>query len=265
MSFNEAVVRAIDIINLVAASSRPLTLSEICKRTGVPKTTAFGIVNTLVHKNVLEIADDQVKTFRLGLGILETTLAALSETDLLKAARPTLEELNGLIGETILFAVEDSGQMVFLDMLQGEAYLRAMVKLGTRVEMHCSAIGKAVLAARPEQELLQFLNSSPLVAKTAHTITNRAELMKDLRATRLRKYSLDAEENVEDVRCVGAPIYSRSRKVIAGVSITTHASRVDFDKLEYYGALIHNAALKISRRMGFSETDLYWDELASTG
>ena len=265
MSFNEAVVRAVDIINLVAASNRPLTLSEICKRTGVPKTTAFGIVNTLVHKNVLEIADDQVKSFRLGLGILETTLAALSETDLLKAARPTLEELNGLIGETILFAVEDSGQMVFLDMLQGEAYLRAMVKLGTRVEMHCSAIGKAVLAARPEQELLQFLNSSPLVAKTAHTITNRAELMKDLRATRLRKYSLDAEENVEDVRCVGAPIYSRSRKVIAGVSISTHASRVDLDKLEYYGALIHNAALKISRRMGFSEPDLYWDELASTG
>ncbi len=265
MVLNEAVVRAIDIISLVAASSRPLTLSEICKKTGIPKTSAFGIVNTLVHKRALEVADDQVKSFRIGLGILETTLAALSESDLLKAARPTLEELNGLIGETILFAVEDNGQMVFLDMLQGEAYLRAIVKLGTRVEMHCSAIGKAVLAAMPENELLTFLNDSPLSKKTTHTITSRAELMKDLQATRQRKFSLDDEENVEEVRCVGAPIYSRSRKVIAGVSITTHASRVDRDKLEYYGALIHNAALKISRRMGFSETDLYWNELASTG
>jgi DNA-binding IclR family transcriptional regulator len=264
MVLNEAVVRAVDIINLVASSSRPLTLAEICKQTGIPKTSAFGIVNTLVHKDVLELADDQVKTFRLGLRILETTLSALSETDLSKAARPVLEELNSLIGETILFAVEDTGQMVFLDIFEGQAYLRATVKLGTRVDMHCSAIGKAVLAAMSEQELLTFLNIAPLVAKTPHTITSRAALMKDIEATRQRKYSLDAEENIEDVRCVGAPIYSRTRKVIAGVSITTHASRVDLDKLEYYGSLIHNAALKISRRMGFSERDLYRDDLAAT-
>lgn len=260
MSLNEAVSRAIDIINIVAASGRPLTLAEICKQTGIPKTSAFGILHTLVQKNALEIADENSKSFRLGLGLFETTLAALSSTDLLKAARPLLEELNALIGETILFAVEDSGEMVFLDMLEGEAYLRATVKLGTRVHMYCSAIGKAVLAARPEADLLAFMNTATLAPKTRHTIVSRADLMRDLAETRGRGYSIDNEENVEDVRCVGAPIYSRSRKVIAGISITSQASRVDADKLAYYGTLVHNTALKISRRMGFGEADLYWNK-----
>jgi len=254
---NESVSRAIDVINLVAGTGRPMTLAEICRETGIPKTSAYGIIQTLIHKNVLETADENVKSFRLGLGLLETTLAAISETDLLKAARPLLEELNELIGETILFAVEDCGDMVFLDMLEGSAYLRATVKLGTRVRMHCTAIGKAVLAAFPEKLLLEYLNEGPLVALTQHTITNRTELIRDLTITRERGYSLDCEENVEDVRCVGAPIYARGGKVIAGVSISTHTVRVDMDKLEYYGVLIHRTALKISRRMGYSDPDLY--------
>lgn len=270
MPLNESVSRAIDVINLVAGANRPMTLAEICRETGIPKTSAYGIIQTLIHKNVLETADEHTKSFRLGLGLLETTLAAISETDLLKAARPLLEELNQLIGETILFAVENSGDMVFLDMLEGSAYLRATVKLGTRVRMHCTAIGKAVLAAFPEKYLLEYLNEGPLMALTERTITSRIELIKDLTVTRARGYSLDIEENVEDVRCVGAPIYSRSGKVIAGVSISTHAARVDLDKLEYYGALIHRTALKISRRMGYSDPDLYWDtdlhtEAARTG
>ena len=257
MPLNESVSRAIDVINLVAGTGRPMTLAEICRETGIPKTSAYGIIQTLIHKNVLETADENVKSFRLGLGLLETTLAAISETDLLKAARPLLEELNELIGETILFAVEDCGDMVFLDMLEGSAYLRATVKLGTRVRMHCTAIGKAVLAAFPEKLLLEYLNEGPLMALTPHTITNRTELIRDLTITRERGYSLDCEENVEDVRCVGAPIYARGGKVIAGVSISTHTVRVDMDKLEYYGVLIHRTALKISRRMGYSDPDLY--------
>lgn len=259
MSTNESVSRAIDIINLVAASDRPLTLTEICKETRVPKTSAFGILHTLVQKNALEIADENTKSFRLGLGLFETTLAALSGTDLLKAARPLLEELNGLLGETVLFAVEDEGEMVFLDMLEGSAYLRATVKLGTRVHMHCSAIGKAVLAAIPEAELLKFINTASLTQKTGRTITDKADLLHEVAAIRSRGYSIDNEENVEDVRCVGAPVYSRTGKVIAGLSITTQASRVDADKLNYYGTLVSNAALKISRRMGFGGSELYWD------
>lgn len=259
MPLNESVSRAIDVINLVAGANRPMTLAEICRETGIPKTSAYGIIQTLIHKNVLESADEYTKSFRLGLGLLETTLAAISETDLLKAARPLLEELNQMIGETILFAVEDNGDMVFLDMLEGSAYLRATVKLGTRVRMHCTAIGKAVLAAFPEKYVFEYLNEGPLMALTERTITSRTDLLKDLDLTRNRKYSLDDEENVDDVRCVGAPIYSRGGKVIAGVSISTHTARVDMDKLEYYGSLIHRTALKISRRMGYSEADIYWD------
>lgn len=260
MSLNEAVSRAVDIIGLVAASKKPMSLAEICRETGIPKTSAFGILRTLVEKNVFELADENAKTFILGLGLYETALSALSSTDLLMAARPLLDELNALIGETILFAVEDSGEMVFLDMLEGASYLRATVKLGTRVSMHCSAIGKAVLAALPERTLLEFLGNAKLERQTEHTIVSRANLLKELAEIRSRGYSIDDEENFIDVRCVGAPVYSRSRKVIAGISITTHKSRVDDDQIAYYGTLVHNAAHKISRRMGFSEQEMYWNK-----
>lgn len=259
MSLNEAVSRAIDIINLVAASRRPLALAEICRETGIPKTSAFSILHTLVAKNVLELSDENAKTFTLGLGLFETTLAALSGTDLQKASRPLLDELNALIGETVLFAVEDGGEMVFLDMLEGASHLKATVKLGARVSMHCSAIGKAVLAAMPEAALLEYLSNTTFERKTERTIVGKAELMRELSATRERGFSIDDEENFLDVRCVGAPIYSRSNKVIAGISITTHKSQVDEDQIGYYGVLVSNAAMKISRRMGFSEDKLYWN------
>jgi DNA-binding IclR family transcriptional regulator len=256
---NEAVSRAMDIIKLVASSDRPLTLTEICRQTGIPKTSAFGILHTLVEKSALEVADENTKSFKLGLGLFETTLSALSNTDLLRAARPLLEELNRLIRETVLFGVEDAGEMVFLDMIQGEAFLRATVKLGARINMHCSAIGKAVLAGLPEGKLLAFLNEATLARKTDHTIVTRVDLLKDVVGTKARGYSIDNEENMPNVICVGAPVYSRERKVIAGISVTMHAFDVNDDKLGYYGTLVHNTALKISRRMGFGEPDLFWD------
>jgi IclR family transcriptional regulator, negative regulator of allantoin and glyoxylate utilization operons len=259
MQLNESVSRAIDIIMLVASADQPLTLTEICKKTSIPKSSAFSILHTLVRKSVLEIVDENAKTFRLGLGLFETTLAALSSTDLLKAARPFLDGLNRLTGETVLFAVEDEGEMVFLDVLEGTGHLRPLVKLGGRVHMHCTAIGKAVLAALPEAKLLEFLNTAQLSSNTKQTITSRAELMKELATTRQRGYSIDNEENIDDIACIGAPIYSRTHKVIAGMSITMQASRADADKLNYYGMVIHNTALKVSRRMGFGEADLYWD------
>jgi IclR family transcriptional regulator, negative regulator of allantoin and glyoxylate utilization operons len=259
MKSNESVSRAIDIINLIAASADPLTLTEISKRINIPKTSAFGILHTLVEKRVLEVADENTKAFKLGIGLFESTLTALSSTDLLKAARPLIEDLNRLTGETVLFAVEDSGDMVFLDKVEGNSIIRATIKLGARVHLHCSAIGKAVLAALPEPDLLAFLQAGPLSRMTEHTIVSRADLLKNLAATRARGHSIDDQENVLDVLCVGAPIYSRQRKVIAGISITMQASKVDGDKASYFGALINSTALKLSRRMGFSESILYWD------
>jgi IclR family negative regulator of allantoin and glyoxylate utilization operon len=259
MTANETVSRTIDIIKLLATADRPMTLADICKKTGIPKSSAFGILHTLVQKDALEIADDNSKSFRLGLGLFETTLAALSNTDLHKAARPLIEDLNRLTGESVLFAVEDDGEMVFLDMIEGGSHLKATVKLGARIQIHCSAIGKAVLAALPEAPLFEFLSKAPLTRMTDRTIVSRADLMKEIMVIRGRGYSIDDRENIDDVRCVGAPIYSRARKVIAGISITMQASRADDDKLSYYGTLVHNSALKISRRMGFGEADLYSD------
>lgn len=257
MKTNKAVTRAMDIINLIALSSRPLTITEVSESLRIPKTSTFEILYTLVEERVLDIADEHIRSFQLGLRLFEISLSALSSTNLLEAARPILHDLNKKTGETVLFAVEDNNEMVFLYKVDGSAFLLVSVKLGTRVPMHCTAIGKAVLAALSEEKIRLYLKKSKIKKITENTLTNFRDLKKDLEETRERGFSIDHQENIDDVVCVGAPIYSYLGSVVAGMSITTQSSKTDEETVLRLGELVRESAIKISKRLGYGKNTTY--------
>jgi len=258
MRNNRSASRVIDILRLISTKDHALTISEISQTLGIPKSSTFEILYTLLEKNIVEIANEDLKTFRLGLGLFEIVLSALAKTDLHREARPLLEMTGSKIGETVFLAVEDQGEMVYLDKVEGPSMLRTTANLGSRMPMHCVALGKALLAAYPKDKVKEIISRRKLVQRTKNTIINYSDLMKELDATRKRGYSIDNQEAAPDVFCVAAPVYDGLGKPVAAVSIATHASKMKSGRLREFAERIQNTALTISKRLGFQEDRLFF-------
>jgi DNA-binding IclR family transcriptional regulator len=258
MRINKSAARTIDVIELFSSKGKPLTLTEVSKALGIPKTSAFDILYTLMDKNILEYRDKEFKTFQLGLGLFEITLLALGKTDLHRVARPHLDQLLEKTGETVYLAVENNNEVVYLEKAEGTSPLRFSAELGTRRPIYCTGLGKSILAAQPEARVKDILKRTRLKPLTENTITNYSALLKELEATKERGYAIDNQECVKDIFCIAAPVYDSSDKPIAAISIATRFSTMDVKKREDWCVLIPETALQISRKLGFTRSQLFF-------
>lgn len=258
MRINKSTARTIDILELFSKKNKPLTLTEISKILGIPKTSAFDIIYTLLDKNILEYDNKQFKTFQIGLRLFEVALLALGKTDLHRVSRPYLDQLLEKTGETVYLAVENNGEVVYLEKAEGTSAVRFAAELGTRRPIYCTGLGKAILAAHTDTKVREIIKRNRLTPFTENTITTYNELLEELEAIRERGYAIDNQECVKDIFCVAAPICGISDKPIAAISIATDASSMDAGKLEKLSVLISESALKISRKLGFAKDKLFF-------
>ncbi|MCG8377102.1 MAG: IclR family transcriptional regulator [Chlorobiales bacterium] len=267
MKLNKSTLKTIDILNLVATGSQGLTITEISQQLAIPKSTTYQILQTLVEAGILEV--DRNKTFRFGLRFYEIALPACDQMDLRREARPIMEDLCTKTGESIHMATHDKGQIVYLEQVEGPALLRISAILGSRGPMHCTAMGKAILAGLPEEEVRGITGGGDLPLETANTIRTHDELLEDLREVRYRGYAIDEEELLPDIACVAAPIFSRDEiGPIAAVTIVGHHSRMPSNRIAFLGKQVIEAALKISRRLGYKGDrpyTIYQGERSGTG
>jgi len=254
---NKSTARTIDIIKLLAESNAPLTLTEISNTLGIPKTSTFDIVATLMDRNVLEYENRLFKTIQLGLSLFEITLHALGKTDLHQVARPYLDKILEKTGETVYLAVENKGDVVYLEKAEGSAAVRYSANLGARLPLYCTGLGKAILAAYPDEKVREIITVSGMRSFTPKTITNLMDLQEDLAAIRLRGYAIDNQEVSEGIFCVAAPIFGVEGKPVAAISIASGSSMLQEGKLDKLGTLVARKALVISRKMGFSGESLF--------
>lgn len=258
MKTNKSASRAIDIIDLISKQDKPMTISEISHTLGIPKSSTFELLYTLVEKDYLQIEDENLKTFKLGIKLFQAGTAYLKKMDLNREARPLLEDMMKKSGETAFLAVEVNGMTVYLDKVEGSSSTRTTSVLGSSNPMYCTGLGKALLAAYPEDRIREITGGGKLLPVTEHTIKCYEDLMADLESVRKRGYSIDDRENEEDVFCVAAPIYDRSGKPIAAISIASLASKINSSRLELFGSLVKTTALEISRRLGYIGEKLYF-------
>lgn len=255
MNVNNSTVRTIQILHLISNQTRPLTITEISQTLGIPKSTTYQILQTLVNIKVLEI--DGNKTFRLGIRFYEIALPSFNRMDLKREAGSIMEELRDRSGETVFLAAHDADGIIYLDQVEGPTMLRLSVTLGTRGPFHCTALGKAILAALSDDRILEITGGGALPPETKFTLTNHDRLMDDLRATRLRGFAVDNQELQEDISCVGAPVYNAKNEPVGALSIAGHSSRINGRALDQLGKLVRDAALRLSLRLGYGNRSLY--------
>jgi DNA-binding IclR family transcriptional regulator len=257
MRINKSAARTIDIIELLSKKNEPLTLTEISESLGIPKTSTFDIIYSLLGKNILEYENEKFKTFQIGLRLFEVTLLALGKTELHREAHPKIDQLLEKTGGTVFLAVQNKDNIVYLDKAEGVSPALFAAELGERKPIYCTGLGKAILAGHTDAKVRGIIKGNRLTPLTENTITTYNELLEELEATRERGYAIDNQECVKGIFCVAAPIYSISDKPIAAISIAVNASSMDGEKLEQLATLIPETALIISRRLGYSRDKLF--------
>ena len=243
-----AVPRAIHIIDLLARRG-PLGVRAVAQQLQLPLGSAHRLLTDLADERVVERTPDGdwVLSYRL----LEIVGMQLERVQLPRLARPILEQLASETRETAFLAVPSRDEIVYLDKVQTDLQLQLNVELGTRRPMHCTGLGKAILAYLPHVQLEQFLATSPLRPFTPHTLTDPMLLRNDLARTRARGYAVDHEEIIAGVHCIAVPILNYTGHAVGAISVAGVSPKVEGERVELLVSRLKAAGEHLSRRLGY--------------
>lgn len=244
-----SVLKAIKIMGLFNASESRLSLAEISSRLNMPKSTAHNLLNTLLSEGYIERVDGDL--YALGTAPLVLTQNIRVNVEIRDPAAPLLRELADYARESVYLTVKDGDYALYIYAIESPQRLLARTAVGDLVPLHCTSVGKAILAFLPEAEVDAIVERVGLPAFTPNTIVNWDALKAELAATRERGYAIDNEEHETSTFCVGAPIFDRSGRVIASCSISGASPSLVTDRLADLSAHVMETAQEISRRMGY--------------
>lgn len=244
------VQRVGQVLELFGMDHPERSVSEVASLLGVPKSTAHALLRTMCEIGLLRRTAD--RRYRLGSRILALSSTLLATTQYRVEARPVMEELVSRFGETVHLATMEGDRVLYVDKLQGTRAVQVSVTgVGVELPAHCSAVGKALLAARPWTEVEALLSRTGLAALTPNTITDLRQLRAELEQVRLRGYALDIEEAVLELCCVAAPIRDHRGEVVAAMSLSVPAYRFHRQKDELRRAIVA-ACREVSSRLGYT-------------
>lgn len=247
-----SVLKAIKIMNLFSASESRLSLAEISRRLDMPKSTAHNLLNTLLSEGYIERVDGDL--YALGTAPLVLTQNIRVNVEIRDPAAPLLRELADYARESVYLTVKDGDYALYIYAIESPQRLLARTAVGDLIPLHCTSVGKAILAFLPDAEVEAIVRRVGLPAFTPNTIVNLDALKAELAETRKRGYAIDNEEHETSTFCVGAPIFDRSGHVIASCSISGASSSLVTHRLADLSAHVMETAQEISRRMGYVPT-----------
>jgi IclR family transcriptional regulator, acetate operon repressor len=245
-TISTATVRTFAILDLVAHSQGAIEVSSVIDALALPKATAYRLVDGLVSSGYL--AREPVRK-RLTVGSRLTDLAfgamRASMRDASRAA--LLRRLVHEVNETCNIGVMLHGEIVYLDRVEAEHWpLRLQFGPGSRVPLHCSAIGKLFLALTPGARRRRLLESLELRRFTATTITSRPQLETELKQIRKEQVSFDREEYLVGVVCMAVPVLGQHREALAAIAIQAPQARMNLDAARDHLPALRRAAEELA-------------------
>jgi IclR family KDG regulon transcriptional repressor len=244
---------ALTILETSAESSAGLGVSEISRKTGYPKSKVHRVLLTLARRGYVR-KEPQTDRYQLSLKFFALGSVAVTKLEIKQVATPYLEKLRDASGETAHLAVMDESGVFYIDKIESAQSIRMYSYIGRRAPLHCTAVGKVLLAYQPEQQI-EALLSPGLKRYTAHTITDGKKLKEELTRVRRQGYAVDSEELELGLFCVAAPIKNHLGQTVAAVSISGPGVRVTRAKIREFIPLVTKTGSEISHMLGYSEND----------
>jgi len=238
------------VLECFSTRERLLTVTEIAARTGLPRSTAHRAILSLKEIGFLD-QDGSREAYRLGLKLFQLGVTVLHNMDVQTEARPLVESLGSLVGETVHLCVFDGERMVFVERAAGGRTGAHNATITMELSpSYCTGVGKASLAFQDEAAVARVI-AAGLAPFTPNTITDPQTLTAALAEIRERGYALDVGEHKSDVHCVAAPIRASNGRVIAAISVSGEADRLPVERLHRIAPYVMSHAGAISRRLGF--------------
>jgi len=245
----QSITRALSILNALCDSGDGMSLTEVAETVGLAPSTAHRLLTTLQAERFVRF-DSSATAWQIGVQAFIVGNAFLRTRQVVGLARPYMQRLMNECGETVNLAVEDNGEAVYMSQVESRQMMRAIARPGGRVKMHCSGVGKAVLAWMSDIEVAKILRVHGLPRMTQHTLDSPQRLRDDLEEIRARGYAIDDEENAIGLRCVSAPIFDENGDPLAALSLSGPAARIPDPKLAALGSMVMQTSEKITAELG---------------
>lgn len=237
--------KALKVLELFDERGKGLTVTEINDHLNFNKVSTFRIVKNLEEAGYLE-KDQDTSKYRLGLKVYYLGALAEPHSGIRRITRPFLENLNDKCDETVHLAVLNKGEALYLDKIEGKRTIRVITRIGMKLPAHCSGVGKALLAALPEDALEQIIREKGLPRFTNNTITELKALKAELARVGKQGYAIDNEEIEEGLKCAAAPIRDAEGNVVAAISVSVPKERFD-KEIRTYISEVKKASQKVSQ------------------
>lgn len=240
----ESVQRAFSIIEFLNSSNRGWNISEMSRKLKIPKSTTHVLVSTLDQLGYIRQCQSS-RRFQLSTKMYGLGRRALNATPLPEAALP---HLRWLVQETQLTAhvgILEKNQVVFVQKADGPGFIKFDTYIGKCSELHCTGLGKTLLAFQSEETIQSVLSTHLFGRFTKKTISTKPAFLVELARVQRNGYSMDDEEEELGVRCVAAPISSPTG-VFAAVSVTGTTSQIRMEDIEKTVVALKRTAARIA-------------------
>jgi DNA-binding IclR family transcriptional regulator len=247
----DTTTRLFQIIEFLAGAKDWVSLREMARKLHISAATAYRALSSLKETGYVRQHPEDAK-YQLTLKVCWISAQVLDNVQLRHIAHPFLQQLTSETNETTHLAVLEGTESIYIDKVDNTQAVRMRSRVGQRGKLHCTAVGKSMLASIPEAELEEMLPRLKFQPLTEHTITDPARFREELSKIRQLGYAVDDEENEVGIRCVGAPIYDHTGRLYAALSISGWTVTMTHERIPQLAPLLLQTCQRISWELGFT-------------
>jgi IclR family acetate operon transcriptional repressor len=245
----QSVDRALSIIETLAEDDEGYRLSDLAVRTGLSTSTVHRLLATLEKRRFVQFDRDGSK-WHVGAQSFSVGATFARRRNFTAQAMPYLRKLRDQTRETANLAVVDDEAIVVLTRIESREIMRSLTKVGGRVAMVASGVGKAVLATYSDEDVNGIICRQGMPRLTEKSIVRPSELFRELQIIRRQGYAVDDEEARMGLRCVAAVVYSECSEPLAAISVSGMTSRITDERLPVLGCIVRTVAAELTLVLG---------------
>ena len=245
----QSLTRGLSILEALARAEAGVSLTDIAQRVQLPPSTTHRLLSTL-EKMGYVYQSEELGRWYVGLQAFTVGAGFLANRDFVGQSHVYMRRLMEQSGETANLAILDGTEAVFIAQVQCREMMRILVKLGSRVPLHASGVGKAIFAALPDEQIDAILKVKGLPRITGNTIVAPETMWAALKVIRHRGYSFDDEEHAPGTRCVAATIYDEHAEPLGAISLAGPSSRLPDERIKQLGPIVAHTAEELTRKLG---------------
>jgi len=246
----QSIDRALQVLELFSLEKPEWGITEISKALNIYKSNVHNVLTTLAEKGFV-IKDAKTDKYKLGIKFFELGSIVIKNMDLRKIAHPYMEKLLKEFNETVHLGILVEGEILSIEQEESGQSLSPRIFIGKRAPLHCTGVGKAIMAYLPKDKVTAIVKEKGLTRYTENTITNKRELEKELEKIREQGCAVDNMEHEEGVRCIAGPIRDYTGKVRASLSVSGPAFRINENNIPNIAKKVKEYCDYISKEMGY--------------